>query len=303
MALELEEFLTTDGLSSGAIVASIAAAILLNVATTLIGLLWKRLNIKKIERARFAFVSSFWVRYLSLAGAAAGVSGIVTSYALPDAKPVALTLGIILSVLIVLAFHAIRRDRSFRAIGLVRPEGSVANGTGYSRSLQLCTASMNFLGTGAYKLTSSPEFEKAAERCYRSQGSMRLLISRPDVAPLRRAEETAQVDPGDYSTKVRASLKAVRTLVRDRHFPIEVRFYNNDRAKRMQEFRMLFVDEQFLLLSYNKYGEGDGSSTPQLLIRKNERGSAETGFYRPFANSFERMWEKGARWNLEDYLG
>lgn len=304
--MELADFFSLEGLTLGGIIGSLIAALIFLGATYLAGLLIGKviqwLNLlqfqSKLKRAALSPI----VRYGILIGLSVAFALLVWPYVSAVSAVGERGGFVVMFTLLSLLVYAIARDVSFSRIGLVKAERSVASGTDYRDTLIRCKRSISFLGTGGYKLTENSEFEAAVERCAGSGGFVRILISRPDVTPLKQAEKMANVDPGDYSVKVRSTLKKLRRLKQDRAFPIEVRFHNRDNATRMQEFRMMFVDEEHLFLSYNLYGQGDGSTIPQVIMKKEATSNPLQSFYHPFSESFERVWKASAKWDFDEYL-
>lgn len=304
--MELDSFLSLEGLTLGGVIASVIGAFVWVVVgfLTLICVRWflGYFRVVRVQSLMRRIVLSFFPRYFAL-----GLFSFIVAIVIWNLIQGLIEIGgraefVVIFTLSTLLLHVAWRDWSFASIGFGAAEKSVASGTDYESSLRLCRKSISFLGTGAYKLTNNREFELAVARCMANGGSVRILMSRPDVPPLRRAEKMADVDPGDYSTKVRSTLKRLRALKRDREYPIEVRFHNKDNATRMQEFRMMFVDDERLFLSFNLYGHGDGSDIPQVVLTRNARANSLKSFFHPFSESFERVWRSSAKWNFDDYL-
>lgn len=125
---------------------------------------------------------------------------------------------------------------------------------------------IRFLGIGASKLTSSPEFIEAVTRCNRADVPIRFLLTKPNNQMLELAARQKGLDPVKYRQKVEDSLRALQRLKKNSGMNIEVRFYPSEKRD-MPLFRMMFINDSILLLSYNIFGEGDGSQLPQIHIK------------------------------------
>jgi hypothetical protein len=183
-----------------------------------------------------------------------------------------------------------QRD-SFRAVGIRGVDKQIKHGINYKQSLNLCQNELSFLGTGAAKLTSEAEFEKAIARC-RQEKPIRLLLCKPTHDLLVEAARRFGRNDEAYQQIVKDSLRKIATL------KVEVRFYSN-----FQILRMLFIDDSLCLASYNVMGKGDGSQSPQLHISKpSQVERVENSFYYPLEVYFNQLWQSSDVWNFEDYL-
>ena len=187
--------------------------------------------------------------------------------------------------------------RSLGAVGILGADPTIASGLSYARALRLCKNEILFSGIGAGKLTSCEEFEAAVRRCNRP-GAVKLLLLRPDSAALETAAQQANKAPDAYQKDVRASLEHLRRLRVERKLNIEVRFHKASKAPPV--FRMMFIDSVVCLLSYNLWGEGDGSQLPQLHLgySASRKRAAET-FYHPFREHFNKLWDSADRWDFK----
>jgi hypothetical protein len=188
-------------------------------------------------------------------------------------------------------------------VGLYRVDRDIQSGIDYSRGLRLAKNSLDFLGTGASKLTSNPEFEQAIERCHRPNRPIRFLLSAPDNPALRKAEAQAKTTPGAYGHLVAQSLKELARLKLEREMNIVVKLYKNSHEEPSQEtFRLMFVDDAICLMSYNFYGRGEGRDLPQLMFRNTHDADDTKVFYSCFVAYFERVWNSAEEWNPESYV-
>jgi hypothetical protein len=193
------------------------------------------------------------------------------------------------------------QEFSYARIGLSSAQKSVASGTNYDAALRLCRDGFWFLGTGAAKLTSSPEFENTIRRCNHT-GKMRILLSTPDNNMLEEAERQANVTPGSYKRSVLSSLRKLKQYHEERSYVFEVRFYPSNSKRDVQDFRMMFIDHELLLLSYNAYGMGDGRNAPQLVLTKSRLASTKSNFYFPYENYYDKLWAESKIWDFIEYV-
>jgi hypothetical protein len=205
---------------------------------------------------------------------------------------------VLLAMFIILLY----RDWSFSRVGLASAERHVKSGTNYEAALSICRDGFSFLGTGAYKLTHSRRFEDALMRCNREPAKVRFLLSPPDNAILLEAERQANVAPGTYKKNVIESLKLLKKFHDDRSLNFEVRFYLANTGRDFENFRMMFINDDILLLSYNAYGHGDGRDAPQLILDQKAAAQSQQNFYFPFKNYYERLWGASEIWDFKKYV-
>lgn len=204
-----------------------------------------------------------------------------------------------LTTFIVFFFFLWKEMNQFSKVGLLRLDTTVHDGLDYDKALKLCTNEMAFLGIGASKLTASTEFSAAIQRCNRPNEPIRFLLTRPNNPKLEEAARQRGVDPEEYSKNVKRSLEILRELKKDRGMNIEVRFYPNENNRDFPFFRLMFIDDSLCLLSYNVFGEGDGSQLPQLHLKKFQDRRDVESFYYPFKHFFDSLWKDSSAWNFE----
>ncbi len=193
-------------------------------------------------------------------------------------------------------FYLWQLRNEFRAVGIRGADRQIKQGIDYKKSLRLCQNELGFLGTGAAKLTSEAEFEKAIGRC-RQERPIRLLLCKPTHDLLIEAAKRFGQNDEAYQKIVKDSLRKIATL-KERYPNIEVRFYSD-----FQIFRLMFIDDSVCLVSYNVMGEGDGSQLPQLHVTKpSQTERVINSFYYPLERYFNQLWESSGAWNFEDYL-
>jgi hypothetical protein len=92
-------------------------------------------------------------------------------------------------------------------------------------------------------------------------------------------------------------------LREERSAKFEVRFYKSETERDFENFRMMFIDDDVLLLSYNIYGNEDaGRNTPQLVLFKSGMKSSAGGFYAAFRGHFERLWNSSDPWDFHEHV-
>jgi len=190
---------------------------------------------------------------------------------------------------------------SFWRIGLGGADRQIRKGIDYNKALRLCRSQLAFLGIGASKLTREEEFERAMLRC-RADVPIRLLLSRPTHESLAWAAKHAGKDRDEYKRIVTGSLRRIALLRKNRGVNVEVRFFP-DPPNYTPIFRLMFIDQQLCLCSYNVFGEDDGSRQPQLHVIGGSgiRRDVES-FYYPFYLYFQWLWQLSDPWDFSSYL-
>ncbi len=193
-----------------------------------------------------------------------------------------------------------REVDQFWRVGLIGADEEIGRGIDYRRALQLTTHEFAFLGTGASKLTEyREEFEEALHRCTQRQ-PIRFLLMQPTDDNLTQAAKRADRPEQAYRRRVLRSLRTISELKRARGFPIEVRFYP-EAPKSV--FRLMFIGNSLCLMSYNVFGEGDGSQLPQLhLVRAPESRPIGSSFYHALELYFEELWGVSTPWDFVSHL-
>ena len=180
--------------------------------------------------------------------------------------------------------------------GIAGIDRQIRSGIDYSRSLQLARTSLEFLGTGASKLTTHPEFEEALKRCDSANGNIRFLLSKPDAANLRRAASRAGRAENDYRHTVIASLRRIVEIKNNRQLNIHVRFYDGP-----SPLRLMLINDRLGLLSYNVFGDTPADRFPQLHLTESPYG--QRSFYWAFRQYFDFTWAEAEEWDFQSYLG
>ncbi|MEW6672994.1 MAG: hypothetical protein AB1427_14915 [Thermodesulfobacteriota bacterium] len=182
-------------------------------------------------------------------------------------------------------------------VGINHIDKRVSEGLSYNKALTKCRNRIRFLGLGASKLTSDPEFEQALLRCTH-EGPIKFILLKPSDSLLVEAAKRAKKDHEEYTKIVRSSLRKLRDLKINRMINLEVRFYNE-----LPIFRLMFIDDSVCLVSYYVLGEGDGSQLPQIHFVRNPVGKRTIeSFYYAFDNHFNRIWKYSEPWDFKKYL-
>ncbi len=189
----------------------------------------------------------------------------------------------------------------FWSVGLRGADREIRRGLDTRRALELCSNHLEFLGTGAAKLTREAEFEEALLRC-RPDQPIRFLLSKPTHQNLTHAANRAGKDRDEFRRIVITSLKRIAEIKNQRSLNVEVRFYP-EYPSFYPIFRLLFIDNSICLASYNVYGEGEGSQLPQLhVVRPPESNRVVDSFYYPFHSYFTWLWDLSQPWDFTSYI-
>ncbi len=170
------------------------------------------------------------------------------------------------------------------------------SGISYSESLKLVHNSLDFMGIGAAKLTSDPEFSKALERCAgvgATTTTVRLLLASPDHPVISRSEKTNNALNDEYKTNVNNSLGKIALLVKSKALKVEVRHYNATLVKDYPQFRLMFIDGEICIFSWNVWDHSKGENNPQLVLRKGHRQYEQSSLYKSYHKYFTDLWESG----------
>ena len=179
--------------------------------------------------------------------------------------------------------------RSLLDAGVSDAFTTTEGGINYQSSLRLAKRSIDFLGIGAAKLTSLPDFEQAVTRCSSVGGEVRLLLSPPSNSLLETMAKRNGVPLATYQQNVRDSLRLLAHLKLVRALNINVRFYPADNPVDNQQFRLMFIDRKICLLSWTVWGSHIGRKNPQIVIKANEKSPSKS-MYLAFETHFDEIW-------------
>lgn len=197
---------------------------------------------------------------------------------------------------LVMSAAILLQARTFWLAGVRGADPSIKKGIDYKRSLDLVKEHVDFLGTGAAKLSIQPNFEEALVRCW-SDRPLRFLLSLPDTVNLETAARRFGKDREEYKKLVFASLRRLADLKERRALNLEIRFYSTPPV-----VRLVFIDDSICLASPNVYGEGDGSQLPQLHLVGRRGHAPNRSFYDVFEMYFNDLWTGSKSWDFKEYL-
>lgn len=188
-------------------------------------------------------------------------------------------------------------------LGIVDVFMRTAGGIDYRASLTRPRHSFDFLGVGAHKLTSIPEFREMIVRCAKAGRPVRLLLSPPDNPVLRNIASRTGIDRHTYASRVRDSLKIIADLAIKEGFNIEVKFYHAESEADFQQFRLIFIDDRICVMSYTIWDDQEGRSNPQVVLNAGQSERSSHSLYYTFKDYFERMWtdQKTSSVDLQKY--
>ena len=193
--------------------------------------------------------------------------------------------------------------RPLLRIGIIEAFSHTESGIGYSDSLKLAHHSISFMGIGAHKLTSIPEFEKAVRRCTSSGSRCRFLLSRPDNPLLEKLARQNNAVPKVYADNVKASLTTLANLHINSGLNIDVRYHPAQDRRDFQQFRLMFLDGDICLMSWAVWDAAMGRNNPQILLRQS--GSPESRkatLFKAFEDYFDETWSQAEDVPLKDFL-
>lgn len=189
----------------------------------------------------------------------------------------------------------------FWRTGLQGADVSIKKGLNYEKALGLCQNELCFLGIGAAKLTSQPNFRETIKRCARLEGgNLRFLLATPGSEFLQDAARQADERLDSYQLRVEDSLRTLARAFVDEGVRLEVRFYPDSAF--IPLFRLMFIDDRLCLASYNAFGHGDGSDLPQIRVARKPDAQAHASFYYPFRRYFDALWQQAEPWRPEEFL-
>ena len=282
----------------GALPSDLRRTILVQIAASLViavlAVLWRRLSARLALRDPRIALTYLFVVVAVWCAAAAGAMSAASSH---EARWWREALLFAIPTLALGYFFLSLASGVWRA-GIHGGDRRIRHGLDYSRALQLVHTDLSFLGTSAAKLTSTSEFEPGVLRC-QSHRPLRFLLMQPDDRNLTTAAQRSGRDRDEYKHVALRSLRTLQDLRNNRGVTnLEVRFY--DTSTYQPIFRLMFIDDSLCLASYNVYGRGDGSDSPQLhVVRATDPAQS---FYFAFDHYFENLWDRSQPWDYHRYL-
>jgi hypothetical protein len=202
--------------------------------------------------------------------------------------------GIALAIAGVTIYFAWIILRGFRTANILSAFRSTADGVGFTSSLKLAHNSIDFMGIGAHKLTTDPEFEAAVLRCAgvrATSTTIRLLLADPGHPVIGRSETANQVATNAYQQKLKDSLTNIARIARSSGASIEVRHYNASSVPKYPQFRLFFANGAICIFSWTVWNRNVGLDNPQLILQKGSTASQEKTLYSALYKYFEDTWE------------
>ena len=172
-------------------------------------------------------------------------------------------------------------------------------------SLKLAHESFVFLGIGANKLTTDPEFEAAIRRC--SSGgngqTCRFLLTPPSNNFLETLALRNGGNATAYKDKVTESLKIFANLKINKKLSLDVRFYKSGEGSEFQQFRLMILNDDLCLTSWTVWDDKLGMNNPQIILRRASKvADQKATLFKAFKEHFEVMWQEGEVVDLKEYL-
>jgi hypothetical protein len=185
----------------------------------------------------------------------------------------------------------------FKSItGIVNVDETIGDGISPEKALSSCQNNIKFLGIAAHKLVSSPVFNETIQRCHRANEPTQFLLADPANPILQQAARRAGKSIEEYKSMVKNTLERLGVLKHEHGYNIQVRLYKSNTELGPPSFRLFFIDNSSVLVSYYVFGEGDGLQMPQIQILKPNKDRDTKNFYFAFNHYFNSLWETS-----EDY--
>lgn len=195
--------------------------------------------------------------------------------------------------------------RGFQTAQIIAAFPTTKDGVNYADSLKLVNKSFDFMGIGAAKLTDESEFSNALDRCadLTAPGpTVRLLLARPDHTIISRAARANSTADIEYQRNVTDSLKKIARIAERTGGSVKVRHYNDDLVKEYPQFRLMFIDNEFCLFSWNVWDSTKGKNNPQLILRRGNARNESRALYKSYKKYFNDLWEVSDDVDLSAYL-
>lgn len=204
-------------------------------------------------------------------------------------------LAINFCLLIILLHH---KKRFQDTTGIKKIDPSMKKGISPLKSLEKCQDNIKFLGIAANKLIEEEAFEEAIQRCNRPDQPILFLLSHPDNPILKHMAKRAKKDEDQFRNMIIAALKKLKDLKENKGFNLLVRLYKSDSDSGPPSFRLFFIDNKSVLVSYYFMGEGDGLQMPQLHIFKPKNKRDVENFYYAFNHYFNSLWDMSEEYDF-----
>jgi hypothetical protein len=210
---------------------------------------------------------------------------------------------ILISTNLVLLFAHLLYKRKLESItGIGRVDPSIEEGITPNESLGRCKNNFRFLGIAANKIVNCKNFNASIKRCHKAGEPIRFLLSSPDNPLLALMATRAGKEKSAFVEMIKTSLRELKKFKEGSGYNIEVCLYKSVDDCGPPVFRLFFIDNKSVLVSYYRMGEGDGLQMPQLLINKHENESEVKNFYFAFNQYFNSLWANSEQWDFEKYV-
>jgi hypothetical protein len=246
---------------------------------TLVLLLWRQINRRLIRNFRINATSRIVV--------------LIIACSLPFVLVLEWPAQGMLYVLTIFAvlISSYRTVRSFSRIGIIDAYPTTVGGIDYAAALKMAVKSIEFLGIGADKLSTEPEFEAAMRRCGANGQTVRFLLSPPSNPVLERMERRNGTRAGAYRERVIESTLRIAKIRKEWDLSIEVRYYSAKHDKDFQRFRLMFINEETCLWSWTPWGEHRGRDNPQVVLAHCDLNTGISSAYKAFKDHFDAAWD------------
>lgn len=205
------------------------------------------------------------------------------------------------NLVLLLAFY-LYKGKLKSITGIARIDPSIAEGLSPNESLGRCKNNFRFLGIAANKIVNCSNFSSAIKRCHKVGEPIRFLLSSPENPLLALMATRAGKEKSAFVEMIKTSLRELKQLREESGYNIEVCLYRSVDDCGPPVFRLFFIDNRSVLVSYYRMGEGDGLQMPQLLINKDENESEVKNFYFAFNQYFNSLWANSEKWDFGRYL-
>jgi hypothetical protein len=126
------------------------------------------------------------------------------------------------------------------------------------------------------------------------------LLSDPENPILKYAATRSGRNLEEYKRMVHNTLERIKGLKKEKGYNIEVRLYSSKNDQGPPSFRLFFIDNKSVLVSYYVFGEGDGLEMPQAKVEVDSNNRDTANFYYAFNHYFNSLWESSKPFPLGD---
>lgn len=207
---------------------------------------------------------------------------------------------VLLIHLVVLALLLWYRHKFKTITGIESVERLLGKGTKPIDALKLCKNNFKFLGIAANKFVFAPEFEDAVKRCNRSGDPIRILLSSPNNPIIKQMARRAKRDENEFRDMIIRNLRKLKTLKDENGYNLEVRLYKSEGDSGPPSFRLFFIDNTCVLVSYYVMGDGDGSDMPQIRVVRPKKARDTENFYFAFDHYFNSLWANSEEYSFDE---